>query len=76
MEKRLAEKEPGTRIIRYADDFVAISPDPERTQEIKTEISKFCKEMGLELHETKTAVVKTDWEGGECNSIKDREKPG
>jgi len=64
--------------VRYADDFVAILPYQYQASEVKTEITKFCAEIGLELNETKTTVVKSDLSERECHSITldSREKPG
>jgi len=46
-------------LIRYADDFVVISPSLEIIEQCKTAISEWLKPIGLELKQEKTRVCHT-----------------
>ncbi len=62
MEGLLKERFPDQRItlVRYADDWVAVCPDPETAQEVKTAIAGFLAERGLELSKEKTLITHID----------------
>jgi len=53
------DKRSAISLIRYADDFVILHKDLNVVKECKAIISKWLKEMGLELKEEKTSIVHT-----------------
>src|SRR6202008_1865563 len=52
------ERAIGCRLIRYADDFIIISGSPVLLNMIKNKIQVFLAERGLEIHPTKSRVLK------------------
>ena len=63
VDKYLIQRKDGKRIynkinlIRYADDFIVTGKSREILEEIKTDLSHFLKERGLELSEEKTLIT-------------------
>jgi RNA-directed DNA polymerase len=53
------------QVVRYADDFVVLHPDPAVIEEIKALVSEWLRPLGLELSEKKTRITHTLWRGGE-----------
>ncbi len=62
MEGLLADRFPNQRItlVRYADDWVAVCPDQETAEGVKTAIAGFLAERGLELSAEKTLITHID----------------
>ncbi len=48
------------RLVRYADDFVILCRDAERAREAREDVRRALRDLGLELHEEKTAVRSLD----------------
>ena len=56
--RSLGGKKPCVHLVRYADDFVITSKSKELLEgEMNPSSSSFCKERGLELSPTKTAIT-------------------
>jgi RNA-directed DNA polymerase len=53
------------QVVRYADDFVILHPDPAVIEQAKGLIEQWLKPLGLELKEEKTRICHTLWYGEE-----------
>lgn len=58
MQEEVIPRTPGTKVIRYADDFVICCQNEVFAQAIQSVLGKRLARYNLTLHETKTKVVK------------------
>jgi RNA-directed DNA polymerase len=54
----------GFEMVRYADDYIVLSPSQEQAQKALEQISQWVEENGLKLHPTKTGIVDASQRGG------------
>jgi RNA-directed DNA polymerase len=59
LERVAAEVHPKVRVIRYADDLVALHENLEVIEKVKEAMSKWLAHMGLELKPSKTRITHT-----------------
>jgi RNA-directed DNA polymerase len=57
MERRVKEQFPKSNLVRFADDFVVTAKTQEDAEGIKTILTPFLKERGLEMSEEKTLIT-------------------
>jgi RNA-directed DNA polymerase len=53
------------QVVRYADDFVVLHPDPAVIEESRALIEAWLRPLGLELKKEKTRITHTLWRGHE-----------
>lgn len=51
------------QVVRYADDFVILHPDPKVIEQTKELVEEWLKPLGLELKKEKTHITHTLWYG-------------
>ena len=59
LEETVAVNHPKTKLIRYADDLVALHPDLQEIKAVQGTISNWLTDMGLELKPSKTRITHT-----------------
>jgi RNA-directed DNA polymerase len=59
LETTITTKFPKAKIVRYADDLVALHPELNTIQQIQSEIAAWLGQMGLELKPSKTRITHT-----------------